>query len=142
MKNKAKCKKIAFVTHMYYPSNLTGSCITIDNLAKAFRDRGYDVSVIVSKALEKRYYYIPLFFKSSNKKYEVINGIKVYRLNCNQTISFFAYFLRQFRLIMPKSIFNKVNFISRGPYLVGLTKVLKKDKFDVMQRFFKAICRR
>lgn len=132
MKNKAKCKKIAFVTHMYYPSNLTGSCITIDNLAKAFRDRGYDVSVIVSKALEKRYYYIPLFFKSSNKKYEVINGIKVYRLNCNQAISFFAYFLRQFRLIMPKSVFNKVNFISRGPYLVGLTKVLKKDKFDVI----------
>lgn len=132
MKNKAKRKNIAFVTHMYYPSNLTGSCITIDNLAKAFRDRGYDVSIIVSRALEKRYYYIPFYFKSSSKRFEIINGIKVYRLNCNQGISLFAYFARQFKLIIPKSIFNKVNFISRGPYLMDLYKLLNKEEFDVI----------
>lgn len=117
---------------MYYPSNLTGSCITIDNLAKAFRDNGYDVSVIVSKALEKRYYYIPFYFKSSSKEFEIIDGIKVYRLDCNQFISFISYSLRQFKVILPKTIFNKIDFISRGPYLIGLKKLFDKEKFDVV----------
>jgi glycosyltransferase involved in cell wall biosynthesis len=132
MNKNLKCKKIAFVTHMYFPSNLTGSIITIDNLAKAFRDKGYDVSIIVSKALDKRYYYIPFYFKSSSKKYEIINGIKVYRLNCNQVVSLSTYILRHLKLILPKSLFNKVNFISRGPYLVGLYDLLKKSEFDVI----------
>ncbi len=117
---------------MYYPSNLTGSCITVDNLAKSFLDKGYDVSVIASTALEKRYYYIPFYFRNSSRRFEIINGIKVYRLGCNQLISFFAYFVRQFKVILPKNFFNKVDFVSRGPYLVGLYDLLNKERFDVI----------
>ena len=124
-------KKIAFITPSYYPSVLTGSGIVVIKLAEALVKTGYDVSVITSNALTNRYWYDPLFGKKIKKKFEIYNGVKIYRLSCAQFYSSICFlFVRILGRFIPKSIFNKLVIEATGPYLIGLDALVRSNKYD------------
>lgn len=130
MKSK---KKIAFVTPIYLPANLSGSGVMVRQLAEAFAKEGADVSVVTSNALTGRYWYDPIFGKKNKIESEIINGVKVYRLLCNQVISSFCFVLVKYcNFLLPKKILNKLQLIYNGPYLIGLENIFQKEHFDVI----------
>lgn len=125
--------KIAFITPLYLPANLTGSSVFVNEIAELFAKRGYDISIITSNGLNGRYWYDPIFGKKIKKKYEVINGVKVYRLSCNQIISSFLFVLvRKLGFLLPENLTNKLKIAYSGPYLIGLDKLLKREAFDIV----------
>lgn len=133
MNKDFKNKKIAFVTPIYLPANLYGSGMVIKELAEKFTQNGFDVSVITSNALTGRYWYDPMFGKKINKKFEIINGVKIYRLPCNQIISSVCFILvRYLYFLVPDKILNKLKIIYNGPFLIGLEDLLKRHQFDVI----------
>ena len=125
-------KKIAFITPFYIPADLTGSSIIVKQLAESLAKIGYDVSVVTSMALTRRYWYDP-FFSTGLGHYSRINGVKVYRLDCDQFISAFYYvIIKYFKFLLPETIFNKFLLRYRGPNLKGLSKFLRANRFDVI----------
>jgi len=125
--------KIAFVTPGYLPINLSGSAVIVQNLAEELTRKGFDCSVITSSGLDTRFWYDPIFGKRINKKFETINGVKIYRLGCKHFFSFVALILvRFFKPIIPKLLFNKLQVFYCGPNLTGLTKLLEQKRFDIV----------
>lgn len=130
---KTKNKKIAFVTPIYLPANLFGSGVVVRQIAEAFAKNGADVSVITSNALVGRYWYDSIFGKKIKNRFEVVNGVKIYRLSCNQIISSFCFVLvRYCNFLLPPKILNKLQIIYNGPYLIGLNNILNKEQFDII----------
>lgn len=128
-----KKPKIAFVTPIYLPAKLSGSAFVIKNLAEELAQRGFNCSVITSNGLNTRFWYDPIFGKKINNTFEVINRVKVYRLECKQLLSFLALVLvRFFKSLLPKTLFNKLELFYCGPNLAGLTKILSCGKFNVI----------
>lgn len=126
-------QKIAFVTPFYLPACLSGSGVVVNQLAEGLRQKGHDCSVVTSDGLNTRWWYDPLFGQRVKKKFEMINGVKVYRLSCRQFLSLPALILvRYFKFFLPQTIYNKLKLFYCGPYLVGLSKLLNKEKFDVI----------
>jgi len=122
-------KKIALVTPIYLPAELSGSANAILQLAQGLSERGLDCSIITSNALTTRWWYDPVFGKKISEKSEIINGVKIFRLACCQPLSFVALAGRCFKMFLPKSIFKKLEFLSSGPVLMGLFDLLKKEGF-------------
>ncbi|MFH1890625.1 MAG: glycosyltransferase, partial [Candidatus Kuenenbacteria bacterium] len=90
-------------------------------------------SVITSNAFNTRYWYDPIFGKKIDKKFEIINHVKVYRLQCLQLKSFLALILvRYFRRVTPQSLMNKLQLFYCGPNLIGLEDVMAREKFDIV----------
>ncbi len=126
-------KKIAFITPHYYPSTLTGSGIVVMKLAEEFAKLGHDVSVITSNALTARYWYDPIFGKKIERKYEVHNKVKIYRLSCYQLYSGICFILLKFfGKFLPKKSIDYLKIISNGPYLIGLDRILLSHNYDVI----------
>lgn len=126
-------KKIAFVTPHYYPSTLTGSGIAVMKLAEEFAKLGHDISVITSNALTVRYWYDPIFGKKIEKKYEINNKVKIYRLSCYQLYSSACFvLLKFFGKFLPKKLTDYLKIISNGPYLIGLDKIIISHNYDVI----------
>lgn len=117
-------KKIAFVTPVYLPASMYGSDKYVWSLARDFARRGHDISVITTKALTPRYWYDPIFGKSIKRTYEVMEGVKVYRLPCNFFFSSLFFILKTF------VGGYKLDILGNGPWLVGLHSLLKREKFD------------
>jgi len=128
-----KKTKIAFVTPLYLPTQLSGSGTIIKYLAEELNQRGFDCSVITSNAFNTRYWYDPIFGKKIDKKFEIINHVKVYRLKCLQLKSFLALVLvRYFQCVLPKTLLNMLRLFYCGPNLVGLDEVMAREKFDIV----------
>ncbi len=125
--------KIAFITPIYLPANLSGSSIIVKEIAEYLVKSGYDVSIITSNALTGRYWYDPVFGKKINKKSEVINGVKVYRLSCNQLISSICFIIvKKLFFLIPVKILNRLKVIYNGPYFIGVGKILTEGNFDIV----------
>lgn len=128
-----KRKKIAFVTPVYLPAHLYGSDTVVRLLAEKFATKGFDTSVITSDALTPRRWYDPLFSKRIAKPSDVIGGVTVFRLPCNQLFSSGCYFLRTFlRPLLPLPIRESLDVLYAGPALVGLRDLLQQRSFDVV----------
>ena len=126
-------KKIAFITPHYYPSTLTGSGIVVTKLAEEFAKLGHDVSIITSNALTARYWYDPIFGKKIEKRYEVYNKVKIYRLSCYQLYSSMCFILLKFfGKFLPKKFIDYLKIISTGPYLIGLDRILISHNYGVI----------
>ncbi len=126
-------QKIAFVTPLYLPAPLSGSGVVVRELAESLTQKGYDCTVVTSDGLNARWWYDPIFGQEIKNKFEIINGVKVYRLNCKQLLSFICLVLvRHFKLLIPKPLFNKLQLLYSGPNLTGLANLLKKEKFDII----------
>ncbi|MDO8659800.1 MAG: glycosyltransferase family 4 protein [Candidatus Parcubacteria bacterium] len=126
-------KKIAFITPHYYPSILTGSGVVVMKLAEELAKLGYDVSLITSNALTVRYWYDPIFGKKIEKKYEVHNKVKIYRLSCYQLYSSTCFILLKFLCnFLPKKLIDYIKIMSSGPYLIGLDKILASNNYDII----------
>ncbi len=92
-----------------------------------------DVTVITSDALTARYWYDPIFGKKIKEKKSTINGVKVYRLSCNQPLSSFYFILvRIFPFFLTKSLLSKLSIAYQGPILTGLKHTLQENYFDVI----------
>ncbi len=125
--------KIAFITPIYLPANLTGSSGIIREISEYLAKIGFDVSIITSNALTGRYWYDPIFGKKIDKKFEKINGVKVFRLSCNQFISSSCFILvRYLNFLLSQKLLDKLEIISNGPFLNGLGSILAKEKFDII----------
>lgn len=126
-------RKIAFITPHYYPSILTGSGVVVMKLAEELAKLGYDISVITSNALTVRYWYDPIFGKKIEKRYEVHNKVKIYRLSCYQLYSCMHFtLLKLFGKFLPKKFIDYLKIMSSGPYLIGLDKNLISNNYDVI----------
>lgn len=126
-------KRIAFITPHYYPSTLTGSGIVVMKLSEELAKFGHDVSVITSNALTGRYWYDPIFGKKIEKRYEIHNKVKIYRLSCYQLYSSMCFILLKFfGKFLPKKFINYLKIISNGPYLIGLDRILISRNYDVI----------
>lgn len=119
-------KRIAFVTPLYLPANISGSQMFVKTLAEVFAQKGYEVTVISSNALTPRYWYDPFFGKKLNNSYEVIHGVSVYRLSTAQLWSSCLFILAR---LFPTPW---LKMMSSGPFFLGLDRILKKMKFDVI----------
>lgn len=127
-----KKKSIAFITPLYLPAAISGSQMFVKYLAEGLVERGNNISVITSDALTPRYWYDPFFGRKLNSSYEKIHGVSVYRLPCAQLLSSILFILTRYIHFFSKNIRNKLKVISNGPYLLGLEKLLNKEKFDVV----------
>lgn len=128
-----KKTKIAFITPLYLPAKLSGSIVTIQNSAEELAQRGVDCSIITSQALNTRFWYDPFSGKKTDKKFDRINGVKIYRLGCYQPISIFALIMvRFFRPFLPKRLYDKFLLLHSGPILKGLKPLLDKEKFTAI----------
>ncbi len=126
-------KKIAFITPNYLPVNLYGSDYVVKLLAEQFAKNNYDISVITSNALVPKYWYVPIFSKKITKRFEIINNVKVYRLDCNQFFSLTCYVLmRHFAFLFGQKVRNKLKILYNGPSLKGLKELLQKEEFDII----------
>src|SRR3989304_7956947 len=126
-------RKIVFVTPVYLPAPLYGSDKYVWLLAQELVARGADVSIITTKALTPRFWYDPIFGKSVNSPYEVIEGVRVYRLNCNFWFSSCLFILRKIgKYIFPKRLDNILAILSSGPWVIGLEKFIRQQKFDII----------
>lgn len=126
-------KKIAFITPHYLPSILSGSGIVVMKLAEEFAKQKYDTSIVTSDALTTRYWYDPIFGKELKEKYSILQGIKVYRLSCNQIFSSFCFVISKFMgTILPGKLRDYLAMQSSGPYLRRLKELLEKQQFDVI----------
>ncbi|MCG2686224.1 glycosyltransferase family 4 protein [Candidatus Parcubacteria bacterium] len=125
--------KIAFITPLYLPAKFSGSGVVIQQLATELARRGYDCSVITSDGLTTRAWYDPICGKRIEENFEIIKGVKVYRLPCRRILSFFYLaMVRYFRFLLPRALFNKLELLYSGPNLVGLTNLLQEEKFDII----------
>jgi len=125
--------KISFVTPLYSPADLSGSSVMVKKIAELLAKNDYDVTVITSNALTGRYWYDPIFGKKISKTSEVINGVKIHRLSCNQLISSLCFILVKYLyFLIPLNLLNKLKIIYSGPYLRGLEKIFIKEKFDTV----------
>lgn len=126
-------KRIAFITPHYYPSTLTGSGIVVMKLSEELAKFGHDVSVITSNALTARYWYDPIFGGKIEKRYEIHNKVKIYRLSCYQLYSSMCFILLKFfGKFLPKKFINYLKIISNGPFLIGLDRILISRNYDVI----------
>lgn len=127
-------KKIAFILPLFKPANLRGDGIAMSEIMDILKEK-YEITVITTKALDFSYWINPFSKNKIDKEFEEKSGIKVYRLNCNQTYSLFLYFIREIskykilNFLIPKKILNKSNtFI--GPIFTGIDNILDKEKFN------------
>lgn len=128
-----KKKKIVFVTPNYLPVHLYGSDTVVRLLAEKFARSGFDTSVLTSNVLTPLGWYDPFFSKKIRNPYEVIHGVNVYRLPCNQLFAAGCYILLSvFRSVLPTSVKETLEVLYAGPRLVGLRSVLLSKKFDVI----------
>lgn len=130
--NMRNHNKLVFITPLYFPAAISGSQMFVKYLAEGLAQRGCNISVITSDALTPRYWYDPFFGRKLNSSYDKINGVSVYRLPSVQLLSSVLFILVRYIHFFPKNIRNKLKIISNGPYLLGLEKLLKKKKFDVI----------
>lgn len=127
-----KKKRIVFITPLYLPAAISGSQMFVKNLAEGLAQRGYSVSVITSDALTPRYWYDPIFGKKINNSLDEINGVSIYRLHSAQLLSSVLFILARYARFFPRKIRDKLDVLSNGPYLLGLDKLLREKKFDVI----------
>ncbi len=127
-----KKKSIAFITPIYLPAAISGSQMFVKYLAEGLARRGWSISVVTSDALTPRYWYDPFFGRKLSSSYEKIHGVSVHRLPSAQLLSSILFILARYIHFFSKNIRNKLKIISNGPYLVGLEKLLHKEKFDVV----------
>lgn len=126
-------KKVCFVTPIYLPANLYGSDNYVRLLAEEFAKKEFDVSIITSNALTPRYWYNWISGKKIGPNYEIINNIKVYRLQCNQFFFILNYTLAKlFSFILPTYIVDNLKLMSSGPYLIGLSAILEKLQVNII----------
>lgn len=125
--------KIAFITPLYSPAFLSGSEKIVKMLAEELARQDFDVSVITVNALTPRFWYDPFFGKKLSKRFEVINGVKVYRLSLRWYLSSFFFLLHRFlSFILPQSLALKLTIWSKGPYFNGLYPLLWQQDFAVI----------
>lgn len=124
-------KKICFITPIYLPANLFGSDTYIDTLAKRFAKENCDVSIITSNAGNPSYWY-NWFERKIRKKYELINGVNVYRLPCSQLFFILNFVLARIGFFFPQFLKDKFWIASSGPYLFGLATLLEKIQPDII----------
>lgn len=118
--------KIAFITPVYLPAPMYGSDKFVWYLAEDFVAHGHNVSIITSDALTVRSWYDPIFGKTVKNNFEIIHGVKVYRLSC-------AWWLSSLFFILNKIFKSKrLSVLRNGPWLIGLDKIFKKEQFDVV----------
>lgn len=127
-----KKKNIAFITPLYLPATITGSQMFIKYLAEGLVEKGNSISVITSDALTPRYWYDPFFGRKLKASFEKINGVSIFRLHSAQLLSSILFILARYVHFFPMNIRNKLKVLSNGPYLLGLGKLLSKEKFDVI----------
>lgn len=132
--NEPNLKKIAFVTPLYLPANLSGDGVVTKHMAEMLAGKGHDVSVITSNALTARYWYDPIWGKRIKKTFEIINRVKVYRLPVNCILSSLSLITNRYlHFILPDLINHQLSIISNGPYLLGLKSLLEKGHFDLIR---------
>lgn len=130
MKNK---QKIAFVTPLYLPANLSGSGMVVKDIAESLVKISMDITIVTSDALTPRYWYDPFFGKRVTKRIERINGVKVIRLRSNQLYSSSFFILLKFlKFIIPPFLLEIIMVKYNGPELINLKRLLIKESFDVI----------
>ena len=125
--------KIVFVTPFYLPVSLSGSGLVIKQYAESLANMGYDCSIITANGYNTRWWYDPFLGKQIRQNFNCINGVKIYRLPCLHIASFISLILvRYLKIFLPKIITNKLELHYCGPHLIGLSKLLKQQKFDII----------
>ncbi len=145
-----KKSHIVFMLPIYLPANLSGSEMVVKDLAETLAADGYHVSVITSNARTARYWYDPVFGTRVAASYEVIHGVRIHRMRCNQVAATGIFIFNQILQRIPvfKVLFKKladhIELFSWGPVLMNLDAMVKRlhPDYVVVSPFPARICLR
>jgi glycosyltransferase involved in cell wall biosynthesis len=118
---------------IYLPGILPGCSKYIQDISEIFVKRGHRVTVVTSRAITGRGWVDPVVGKYSEIGEEIINGVRVKRLDTQWPITTFAYIARMaFGGLLPKRVFHFLSLLSAGPYLARLKDYLEKERYEAI----------
>jgi colanic acid biosynthesis glycosyl transferase WcaI len=125
--------RVLVITQYFYPEK-----IRIHDVCLGLKERGHDVTVLTGKPnYPNGEYYMG--YSWFNRKYEVWNGIKVYRSNLilrgragklRLVFNYLSFvFLASFNLFRIRTKFDKIFIFAPSPLTVGIVGILARMKF-------------
>lgn len=125
--------KVLIVSQYFYPENFR-----INDVALGLKERGFEVSILTGKPNYPSGKYFEGYSWSS-KRYEIWNGIKIYRTNLllrgngsaiNLFLNYFSFaFLATFKVLSIKSKFDKIFIFAPSPITVGIPGIIAARLF-------------
>jgi glycosyltransferase involved in cell wall biosynthesis len=124
---------ICHIVPIYLPGILPGCSKYIQDVSEHLSKKGHDVVVLTSNAITGRGWVDPFFGKYSSVEEEIMNGVRVRRLNTRWPITSSMVLVREtLGRLLPKKMNHFVSLLAAGPYLPNLEKELQRENFEVI----------
>jgi len=124
---------ICHIVPIYLPGILPGCSKYARDVSKELTKKGHYVTVLTSNAVTGRGWVDPLFGKYSNEKEEIINGVRVKRLQTRWPITSSMYIARKtIGGLLPKRMSHFISLLSAGPYLSDFKNDFQEERYEII----------
>ena len=124
---------ICHLVPIYLPGILPGCSKYVQDASEELAKRGHHLTVLTSNALTGRGWVDPFFGKYSNVEEEIMNGVRVRRLNTRWPITSSMVLVREtLGRLLPKKMTHFVSLLAAGPYLPNLEREFQRENFEVI----------
>ena len=124
---------IGHLVPIYLPGILPGCSKYIQDISEILSKRNHQITILTANAITGRGWVDPLFGEYSNEKEEIINGVRVKRLQTRWPITSSMYIAREtIGGLLPKRMSHFISLLSAGPYLSDLKNDFQEERYEVI----------